>query len=274
MRSKTFVEVETALAAISLGARVLTSPPRHELSSSGRRRWVVEVRCTGCSREYTVHVDNLLFGKSRNCKCQSGLALGHTKGSVHENLPARRLAERYDAILQRCQNPAHPSYPNYGGRGIALKFGRGEFVTWCLDQLPHPTYEKLQIDRINNDGHYEPGNLRLVDAGTNLRNRRNSVRIRYRDLVVNASDLGHILHFHFPTLRLSYSRVAKLATAGVPWHEIIERQSRSKRSKSDKPSPTILARYGIDDTDRPGWFRTPDKMVIRVRAKPGSALYR
>lgn len=274
MKAKTLTEVVSALAAVSLGARVLTSAPRHELSSSGRRRWIVDVRCTACSREDAVHVDNLLLGKSRNCKCQSGLALGHTKGATHESLPARRLAERYDAILQRCRNPTHPSYPNYGGRGIALKFGRAEFVAWCLNHLPHTTYEKLQIDRIDNDGDYEPGNLRLVDAGTNLRNRRNSARVAYRGQCVNASDLGHLLHFHYPTLRLSYSRVARLAAAGVPWHAIIERQPRSKRSASDTPSRAVLARYGIGEADRPGWFRTADNMVIRVRARPGSTVYR
>jgi len=40
-----------------------------------------------------------------------------------------------------------------------------------LGNLPHPDYEGWQIDRINNDGHYEPGNLRLARRKDNLLNR-------------------------------------------------------------------------------------------------------
>lgn len=274
MKTKTIGQVEAALMAVELGVRELISSPRHELSSSGRRRWVVDVRCKACDRKHSVHVDNLILGKSRDCKCQSGLVLGHSKGAIHENKAARRLAERYDSIYQRCRNPGNLSYPDYGGRGIELKFAsRMEFVTWCLEHLPHPTYKGIQIDRIDNDGHYEPHNLRLVDAGGNLRNRRISVHVNYRGIRANASDLGHLLHFHYPHLQLSYSRVAKLATAGVPWTEIIERQPRKKRSRQDAPCPKVLARYGINEGDRPGWLRQ-DGMVVRIRAKPGSALSR
>lgn len=84
----------------------------------------------------------------------------------------RRLQKRVNAWFQRCRNPKDKSWHNYGGRGIECRFASvREGVEYVLRELPHPTYLKLDIDRENNDGHYEPGNLRLVSRKENLANR-------------------------------------------------------------------------------------------------------
>lgn len=64
------------------------------------------------------------------------------------------------AIRQRCENPKNPRYQRYGGRGIKM-CGRWQssFDAFLSDvgYRPSPTHS---IDRIDNDGHYEPGNVR------------------------------------------------------------------------------------------------------------------
>ena len=71
----------------------------------------------------------------------------------------------------RCHDPGHRQYPNYGGRGIVVcERWRASCHRFLLDMGPRPV--GMEIDRINNDGDYEPGNCRWVTKSVNVRNRR------------------------------------------------------------------------------------------------------
>ncbi|KKK99325.1 hypothetical protein LCGC14_2633830, partial [marine sediment metagenome] len=74
------------------------------------------------------------------------------------------------------------AYKNYGGRGIENKFkSLDDFRCYVTDFLGITEFEQikgLQIDRIDNDGDYKPGNMRFVTAKVNSNNRRNSKRKR------------------------------------------------------------------------------------------------
>jgi hypothetical protein len=83
-------------------------------------------------------------------------------------------------MLQRCNRPRHPEYPNYGGRGIKVcdlwspKAG-GSFENFLSDMGEKP--ESLTLDRRNNDGNYEPSNCWWADKRSQQRNRRNTVLV-------------------------------------------------------------------------------------------------
>ena len=73
-------------------------------------------------------------------------------------------------MLARCRNPNHPSYPRYGGRGIEVcRKWEGSFLAFLDNIGPAPSRE-YSIDRINNDGNYEPANCRWVLPIENARN--------------------------------------------------------------------------------------------------------
>ena len=75
------------------------------------------------------------------------------------------LRKRFIKIKQRCSNPKCSGYKWYGGRGIKCLFqSADEFIDYI--------FNGLQIDRINNNGHYERGNIRLTTAKENSNNRR------------------------------------------------------------------------------------------------------
>lgn len=72
-------------------------------------------------------------------------------------------------ILRRCTNKNFSHYKYYGGRGITICDRWLKFENFLQDMGEH--VKGLQIDRINNDGNYEPGNCRWVTPKENNANR-------------------------------------------------------------------------------------------------------
>lgn len=81
----------------------------------------------------------------------------------------------WTAIKQRCKNPNAQAYHNYGGRDITYCDEWEKFKPFCEWALANGWEKGLDIDRIDNDGSYEPSNCRFVTRRENVNNRRNSV---------------------------------------------------------------------------------------------------
>ena len=95
--------------------------------------------------------------------------------SVSDNFSELRIYCIYQGMHSRCERPSHPSYTNYGGRGILVcqewsgKYGFFEFYKWSMENGYN---ENLTIDRINNNLGYFPNNCRWVtmkEQGANKR---------------------------------------------------------------------------------------------------------
>ncbi|MGC4008855.1 MAG: hypothetical protein QM805_07690 [Pseudomonas sp.] len=74
-------------------------------------------------------------------------------------------------IKARCDNPSHPQFQDYGGRGITYTAAWDDFPAFLSDVGEKP-YPEASLDRINNDGDYHPGNVRWADRVTQRRNSR------------------------------------------------------------------------------------------------------
>lgn len=86
----------------------------------------------------------------------------------------------WEHIVQRCTNPKDRSYANYGGRGISMHSEwRESFAAFFRDVGPRPSPQHT-IDRIDNDGNYEPGNVRWVPKGAQLANTRATHYVTYQ----------------------------------------------------------------------------------------------
>ncbi len=76
------------------------------------------------------------------------------------------LGRVFNGMNQRCNNPKIHNYSRYGGRGIQNKFvPPDEFRNYVIDELGITCIEQikgLHIHRIDNDGHYEIGNIKFL----------------------------------------------------------------------------------------------------------------
>ena len=167
-RASNLQVLELELIAMPLGSLAILPGT---IIREGRYR-KVSARCSLCGNTYVLYVDNILRQLSKGCRCQQ-------RRGKYQDPRADMLGTRYDAMVQRCTRETHVSWRNYKGRGIKVMFTREEFIRWALAKFPDTDFKGLDFDRMDNDGHYETGNLRLVPRSVNLRNRRRS-RNRYR----------------------------------------------------------------------------------------------
>lgn len=141
------------------------------------RRTMWECLCD-CGNVKNIVADSLQCGKSRSCGC--------LKRDISEN-PAIKHGYAGSAIYvawvsmkQRCFNSNHPGYKDYGGRGVTVcdRWADDGFINFLKDMGNRP--DGLTLDRIDNDGNYEPSNCRWATQEQQNINKRPSRPRRIR----------------------------------------------------------------------------------------------
>jgi hypothetical protein len=142
----------------------------------------VAVQCT-CGQLKIVQLGHLLNGRTVSCGCWRAEQTGERAARHRET--GTYLHRTWRAIKRRCYYLREAAYPYYGGRGITMCAEWRDSYEAFRDYMLFHCGERpagYSIDRIDNDGHYEPGNVRWADRKTQRHNRRPSQRQRRQPL--------------------------------------------------------------------------------------------
>lgn len=145
-----------------------------------------------CDKETVVQKSKLIYSHTKSCGCLR--AENMAKISTTHGLKNDKLYNRWYQIKRRCCNKNNFAYKNYGGRGIIMcdewRNDFKAFHSWAMNN----GYKKgLTIDRINNDGNYEPSNCRWATMKEQARNRRNNNLVVYKGKLKCLSELAEIV---------------------------------------------------------------------------------
>jgi hypothetical protein len=145
------------------------------LHRAGTSHW--KCQCS-CGNRRDVSGDSLRHGETRPCGClRRELTAERNQGrppALKHGEAAARSPEYicWYGIIRRCCRPTDTSWERYGGRGITVcDRWRNSFEHFLADMGRKPTPQH-SIDRINNDGDYEPANCRWATASEQQRNKR------------------------------------------------------------------------------------------------------
>ena len=181
----------------------LTVIERVENDNQGNARWLCQCEC---GNKKIVRGGSLRQGRIRSCGCllaESSKKRMTTLLTKH-GLAGSKLYRVYCAMCERCEKPSCSEYHRYGGRGIKVcdewLHDRNSFFEWAMK---NGYKEGLQIDRINNDGNYEPSNCRWVTQIENCNNTSKNVFLEHNNERHTLSEWSRLLGINRSTI---YSR--------------------------------------------------------------------
>ena len=171
------VKVATDFTPETYG-RLTTIGPKFRLPSGKQGGYAAcQVCLCTCGNITVVYVSNLGRGHTESCGCLHSEKITQ---KFHRHGCSGKTDEyiTWASMQGRCGNPNNQKYYRYGGRGIRVcdrwqePNGQG-FINFLAD-MGHRPSKKHSIDRIDNDGHYEPSNCKWNTNSNQARNRRTS----------------------------------------------------------------------------------------------------
>lgn len=156
----------------------------HKINNSG----MLLCKCDcGDVKELSCNV--LTCGKTKSCGClQKDIA---KKNKTKHNGKYTRLYNTWLNIKRRCYNPSSKAFPYYGAKGIKMYdkwiHDFSAFKDWAYKNGYNDT---LTIDRINNDGDYEPNNCRWATLKQQANNKKNVLKYKYNNKYFTISELS------------------------------------------------------------------------------------
>jgi hypothetical protein len=157
-----------------------------------------------CGKEFSAVTSKVNIGHTTSCGCKRINTLSRIM-ATHGKTYTKEY-NTFRGMLERCSNKNHRAYKNYGARGITVcDRWLNSFENFLEDMGEKPS-SKHSLDRIDNNGNYEPSNCRWVDNKTQSTNQRTNLKIKYKGETKCLSRWAKHLNIKYNTL---YARIKR-----------------------------------------------------------------
>ena len=171
-------------------------------AKSGNKRYTAHCLCD-CGNECDYRLSSVLSGNQAGKRCpvcnRKALDDLHRKGWVKE-----RVA--WTDMINRCNNPKSQQFQNYGARGITVCDRWASDFQLFLKDMGKAPGKQYSLDRIDNNGNYEPSNCRWATIQQQANNRRTNHLFRYGKIIMTCAEWGMILGVQPQRIRANAKR--------------------------------------------------------------------
>ncbi len=150
-------------------------------------RATIKKSCELCRSEFVAQLAEHKRGRARFC-CRSCASKCSPKFNVKHGLYTAPEYRIWTSMRGRTNCQEHADYKNYGARGIKVCERWDSFAAFLADMGHRPSLDH-SIDRIDNDGNYEPSNCRWATRAQQSANRRVAARFKFGDREMTAAEI-------------------------------------------------------------------------------------
>jgi len=178
-----------------------------------------------CGQQTIVRGSQLKNNSIRSCGCLYRESRKNNQYGYKHGYSNSRIYHTWNLMLQRCTNPNHTAYKNYGGRGIQVCEAWLKFEGFLQDMVERPY--GMTLDRINNDGNYCKENCKWSTWQEQQRNRNNNKLITINGVDKCLAEWCEIYN-------LPYGRTLDRIRYGWTPEEALELQSKKKWQRKNE----------------------------------------
>lgn len=185
---------------------------KHSVSQGRKAMWVC---VCDCGREHVAQGRNLRTGSTTSCGCFQieSSKERHTTHGMTSGHKFHQAYSSYHAAKARCTQPGHTSATNYSGRGIKFLLPPFEEFWEAMKSTWKPG---LTLDRKDNDGHYQLGNVRWASRKQQAQNTRRQRVYIFEGKEVSIADLAEMANVTANAMRVRVSRHGVDAAVAMP----------------------------------------------------------